>query len=87
MLCALLIMKLLLCYSLQTARRLKLKLLPELAAYSGGAAIEKLAVKGDPHSIKFSHVMSTTLDCNFSFAGLQFQARKKIEMEEAKMGW
>lgn len=70
----------------KTARRLKLKLLPELAAYSGGAAIEKLAVKGDPHSIKFSHVMSTTLDCNFSFAGLQFQARKKIEMEEAKMG-
>ena len=53
---------------------------------SGGAAIEQLALSGDPHRYKFPHIMKTRRDCNFSFCGLQFHTKKLIEKLEDELG-
>ncbi|XP_067938369.1 tRNA N6-adenosine threonylcarbamoyltransferase, mitochondrial-like [Watersipora subatra] len=70
----------------KTARRLKLKSLPHLEDMCGGAAIEHLALQGDPHKFEFPSVLSHFKNCNFSFSGLQYMAKKYIEIEEKELG-
>lgn len=70
---------------LQTARQLKLKNLPQCQEISGGAAIELLARDGNPKKFAFPQVMTRIPDCNFSFAGIKFNAKKLIEAEETKL--
>lgn len=72
---------------LQTARRLKLKNVPQFASVSGGEAVERTAQGGDPQAFEFpGAVMSHHRHCDFSFAGLKYHAQKLIEKEEAKYG-
>ncbi|XP_025094854.1 probable tRNA N6-adenosine threonylcarbamoyltransferase, mitochondrial isoform X2 [Pomacea canaliculata] len=69
----------------KTARQLKLKNLPQCQELSGGAAIELLARDGNPKKFAFPQVMTRIPDCNFSFAGIKFNAKKLIEAEETKL--
>ena len=59
-------------------RWLRLDTHPEVAGLAGGAAIEKLAERGDPNRFKLPYVMSRSRCCNFSFAGLKTAARRHI---------
>lgn len=70
----------------KTARRLKLKNLPEYATTGGGRAIELLALKGDPLRFQFTSPMSRHRDCNFSFSGLKFLALRAIKEQETIHG-
>lgn len=66
----------------KTARRLKLKILPQCSGLSGGQAIELLAKDGNPQAFKLHPVMSQAADCNFSFAGIKAWAQGAIEKAE-----
>lgn len=70
----------------KTARRLKLKLLPQCSGLSGGGAIEIVAKEGNPLAFKLHPVMTQIADCNFSFAGIKAWAQKEIEIEEKQHG-
>ncbi|KAL3832080.1 hypothetical protein ACJMK2_023758 [Sinanodonta woodiana] len=71
----------------KTARKLKLKNLPECSGLSGGASIELMAKKGNPAAFKFPHhILGRYPHCNFSFSGLKETARRIIEDEETKHG-
>ncbi|XP_065560270.1 tRNA N6-adenosine threonylcarbamoyltransferase, mitochondrial-like [Artemia franciscana] len=70
----------------KVARRLKLRNIPGYETLSGGGAIEKMAKLGDHLSIRFPVVMTQTLNCNFSFAGLKQRAQEIIQEEEQKYG-
>lgn len=70
----------------QTARRLRLRSDPDLASLSGGAAIERVAQSGDAQKYQFPNTMKHSRNCDFSFSGLQFHAKKLIELEESEMG-
>lgn len=59
---------------------------PDLASLSGGAAIERLAELGDAHQYDFPATMKHSRNCDFSFSGLQAQAKRIIELEETKLG-
>lgn len=72
--------------SLQGARRLKLRNLPECAGMSGGRAIEHLARSGDPHAFTFPSPLLQHGDCSFSFAGLKQCLFKTVENLEGKHG-
>lgn len=46
---------------------------------NGGAALEALALEGDPRSFPFSLPLRKYQDCNFSFAGLKTAVRLVID--------
>lgn len=58
------------------ARLLGLELDP-----SGGAALEALALNGDPERYAFKEPMLNHKDCNLSYAGLKTSTRLLIERE------
>lgn len=58
----------------KVARMLGLPLAP-----SGGAALEALAVQGDPQAFRFTVPLKKRPNCNFSYAGLKTAARLAIE--------
>ncbi|KAG1674846.1 hypothetical protein FOA52_015234 [Chlamydomonas sp. UWO 241] len=58
----------------KTARLLGLQLTP-----NGGAALERLALSGDPLSFKFSVPMKKHANCDFSFAGLKTSVKLAVE--------
>lgn len=62
----------------KVARWLRLETHPEVAHLAGGAAVEKLAERGDPDRFKLPQVMTASRCCNFSFAGLKTAARVHI---------
>ncbi|CAG0881611.1 unnamed protein product [Darwinula stevensoni] len=68
----------------KSARRMKLRNLPELSMLSGGEAIEKLAQQGDPSAFQFPFPLGRARDCNFSFSGLKFYLLKTIRRLEEK---
>ena len=74
-----------LCIS-QTARRLKLRNIPEYSEMSGGQAIETLAQLGDPQYYDLVSVMSSSLNCNFSFSGIKTAMMLIIDEEEETRG-
>jgi N6-L-threonylcarbamoyladenine synthase len=47
--------------------------------YPGGAAVEKLAQKGDPHAYNFPLPLRGRVGCDFSFSGLKTAVRLKAE--------
>ncbi|XP_015114752.1 probable tRNA N6-adenosine threonylcarbamoyltransferase, mitochondrial [Diachasma alloeum] len=63
----------------KTARRLKMRNLPEYADKNGGAAIELAASKAtDPFQFEFPAPMTHYRDCSFSFSGLKNSADRMI---------
>ena len=58
----------------KVARLLGLELKP-----SGGAALEALALEGDPTAFKFTTPLQKHKTCDFSYAGLKTGVRMKIE--------
>ena len=62
----------------KVSRWLNLEAHPEVADLAGGAAIEKLAERGDPNRFKLPQVMARSRCCNFSFAGLKTAARRHV---------
>ena len=68
----------------KTARLLKLQHVPEYREISGGKAVEMMAKesKSGPLSFDFPQVMTGDRNCNFSFAGLKYHARKLILRQE-----
>ena len=72
--------------SLQTARRLNLKCVPDLGSLSGGAAIERLAREGDPTAVPLTPVMSHMRNCDFSFAGIKQKFAVVITEEQRRHG-
>lgn len=55
---------------------------------SGGQAIEKAAIKGNPRAIDLGTFMTSYQDCNFSFSGLKNAIRSqilKLEKEHGKL--
>eukprot|EP00887_Chlorella_sp_A99_P006570 scaffold3.g6570.t1 len=58
----------------KVARLLGLDLVP-----CGGAALEALALRGDPRAVPFSVPLSRAPNCDFSYAGLKTAARLAIE--------
>ncbi|GMH37238.1 hypothetical protein BSKO_05111 [Bryopsis sp. KO-2023] len=60
----------------KVARLLGLELNP-----SGGAALEALALEGDPDSFDFKVPMLQHRDCNFSYSGLKTSVRLAIDRE------
>ena len=45
---------------------------------SGGAAIEALAMQGDPRRVPFPKPLINRRDCNFSYAGLKTAVMRAI---------
>ncbi|XP_076061986.1 threonyl-carbamoyl synthesis 4 [Oratosquilla oratoria] len=70
----------------KTARRLRLRHLPECSTLAGGRAIEFLAQQGNPRAFDFPLPMTRYRDCTFSFAGLKNAALKVIQKEEETHG-
>lgn len=70
----------------KTARQLRLINLPQYESISGGAAIEHLAQSGDRSHFEFPMAMSMYRDCDTSFSGLKWKAKKYIMEEEKKHG-
>ena len=70
----------------QVARCLSLKSIPELQNLCGGAAIEQLAVGGDPHAFPFTKTRTESSACDFSFSGVRSQAESFINSEREKEG-
>lgn len=68
----------------KTARELHLSHLPQYEKMSGGAAIEHLAKLGDRSYFPFPLIMSRHRDCDFSFGGIKWKAKKYIKQEEEK---
>ena len=68
----------------KTARYLRLTNLSQYATMSGGAAIEHLSQFGDRKHFDFPVVMSRSRDCDTSFAGIKWVAKKHIMNEEKK---
>ncbi|XP_011304382.1 probable tRNA N6-adenosine threonylcarbamoyltransferase, mitochondrial isoform X2 [Fopius arisanus] len=63
----------------KTARKLKLRNIPEYADKNGGAAIELAASRAtNPFQFEFPALMSHYKDCNFSFAGLKNSVERVI---------
>ena len=55
-----------------------LKNIHNYSGLSGGQSIEKMAETGKPSAFSFPAVMSQIPNCNFSFAGPKFHAKKII---------
>lgn len=53
---------------------------------SGGQAIERAAMKGDPRAINLGTFMTNYKDCNFSYSGMKNSIRTQIEKSEKKHG-
>ncbi|XP_022902263.2 tRNA N6-adenosine threonylcarbamoyltransferase, mitochondrial [Onthophagus taurus] len=71
----------------KTARRLKLKNIPEFSKMSGGQAIEVAASKcTDPGRFQLSVPLQHYKDCNFSLAGTKTQVLRAIQREEKQYG-
>ncbi|XP_046613400.1 probable tRNA N6-adenosine threonylcarbamoyltransferase, mitochondrial [Neodiprion virginianus] len=71
----------------KTARRLKLRNIPEFSELSGGAAVELAASRAtDPEQFKFEVPMVHWEDCNFSSSGLKNAILKHTLREEKKHG-
>nr|XP_022308729.1 probable tRNA N6-adenosine threonylcarbamoyltransferase, mitochondrial [Crassostrea virginica] len=70
----------------KVARCLSLKSIPELQNLCGGAAIEQLAVGGDPHAFPFTKTRTEGTTCDFSFSGVRSQAESFINSEREKEG-
>lgn len=58
----------------KVARLLGLDLRP-----SGGAALEAIALRGDPHALPLSVPMQRQPNCDFSYAGLKTAVRLAVE--------
>lgn len=71
---------------MQIARRLQLRLIPELRDYCGGEAIEKAAAKGNPEVFKLTMPILKSRDCNFSFSGMKTASTRHIIEQEIKHG-
>jgi len=70
----------------QSARRLKLKSLPQCVGLSGGRSVELVARDGDPRAFGLHHVMSRAQNCDFSFSGIKTWLHKTADREEHKYG-
>ncbi|XP_049852479.1 tRNA N6-adenosine threonylcarbamoyltransferase, mitochondrial-like isoform X1 [Schistocerca gregaria] len=68
----------------KTARRLKLRNIPEFSKLSGGQAIEKASERGNLLAFAFPSPMSDYRNCDFSFAGLKNVVTRHILHEEAE---
>ncbi|XP_063231942.1 tRNA N6-adenosine threonylcarbamoyltransferase, mitochondrial isoform X1 [Bacillus rossius redtenbacheri] len=70
----------------KTARRLKLRNLPEFESLSGGAALQAAAARGDPTAFPFPFMLDRYRDCNFSMAGLKNKVLRHILRQESLHG-
>lgn len=70
----------------KTARRLKLKSLPQCAGLSGGCSVELVARDGNPRAFELHPVMPQAANCDFSFSGIKSWVRQTAEREEQKYG-
>ena len=65
---------------------LRLKNLKECDGLSGGAAIEKVAEKGDPKALPLVTILSRYRTCDFSFAGIKYEVKKYLWRAEKEQG-
>lgn len=69
------------------SRRLKLRNLPEFKDMSGGAAIEKAALRAtNPDRFEFPLPLARLRDCQFSFSGIKNNCIRAIKKEEHELG-
>ncbi|OQR80307.1 putative tRNA threonylcarbamoyladenosine biosynthesis protein Osgepl1-like [Tropilaelaps mercedesae] len=68
------------------ARRLKINNMDQYRTLSGGAAIERLARRGDPTAIRLPPPMMRNANCDFSFSGLKYSLVQKINRQERDLG-
>lgn len=69
----------------KVSRMLRLHLHPLGLGLPGGAAIENISKYGDPLYYQLPHIMSTRLDCQFSFAGIKTAVQHIVYELEQKM--
>lgn len=71
----------------KTARRMKLRNIPQYSEVTGGRAIELAASKAvDPDMFQFPIPLVRYRDCNFSFSGLKESVVRKLKRKELEHG-